>query len=431
MRDSRGAVVWLVAALAAAGVAPGPTVAAADPQLESYVATAREFPPAGAGIEAAGELVSVDHLRRQVGLRLDGDFNESRYHGAPTYRVALLPYATVWYHGTEADLADIPLGTRLHGRFLMASADDPLLPPPKDGSAEAKWLPKQTRALVLEDDFSHRQRRGQFSKAVSVSLDYDASSRFFPGPGKEGSDWRKTPVSGMLELEPVGDFPGEGAAKAKSFTIDRSTRIWRGQERIEWEDLAPEADWQTKKNTRSLAFSGERPAVQVNLTWAADWKNGEFHCSDLWLDAKSRAAATESQRQKHLRRMRHYWPAGRIEQVEHHAAGGATLTITLLAGADPSLYERLENESRGGHGTAAVAVADESLRTWWQNHDKMYGRLLEAKRLPDPPTGSSGLQVRITVKEILEGYRPGRFVRVHVNGWPNVKLPAEWSPPSP
>jgi len=73
-----------------------------------------------------------------------------------------------------------------------------------------------------------------------------------------------------------------------------------------------------------------------------------------------------------------------------------------------------------------VAVAEDTLRSWWQDHDKKGGRVEAATRVPNPPPGSSGLVVKIGVGEMLEGYRPGRCVRVYADGWPNSKLPPEF-----
>ena len=42
-----------------------------------------------------------------------------------------------------------------------------------------------------------------------------------------------------------------------------------------------------------------------------------------------------------------------------------------------------------------------------------------------PQPGSSGLQLRVQLSELLEGFRPGRIVRFRPSGFPNVKLPPE------
>ena len=42
-----------------------------------------------------------------------------------------------------------------------------------------------------------------------------------------------------------------------------------------------------------------------------------------------------------------------------------------------------------------------------------------------PPLGSSGIQIQFDVPLILEGFRPGRTVRIPPRNWPNVKPPVE------
>src|SRR3954454_8483765 len=72
-----------------------------------FVPTPGKFPPAGAGVYLAGELVSVDHVNRRGALRLVGDGVDDRYHSAPSHRFAMLPYGTLRYHGAPAELRDI------------------------------------------------------------------------------------------------------------------------------------------------------------------------------------------------------------------------------------------------------------------------------------------------------------------------------------
>ena len=52
-------------------------------------------------------------------------------------------------------------------------------------------------------------------------------------------------------------------------------------------------------------------------------------------------------------------------------------------------------------------------------------KLSNRKEVKDPPPGSSSHQLRLRFAELLEGYRPGRIIRVHCDGWPNQRLPAE------
>jgi hypothetical protein len=406
-----------LALLALAGGGPQPLTAG---ELADVLPVTGQFPPPGAGIDLAGELVSIDHVNRRGGLRLDGDFDHDRYHRAPTFRFAILPYGSVTYHGAPADLGDIPLGTRLHGRFLLPPEGDSTIP-----AETSKYVPRHNRALMLEDDASRQARLGEEWLVTKVTLAYDMSSPFYPPRAKQQGAWEKTPCHGEIALESRSPGP-DGKPLGVTFSIDRSTRLWRGSESIDWE-AAGGAAWKPdpdpkKENLRSWT-PGEL-VVSFNLTWHPDWKNRRFHCLDLWLDAASRELAAARQREAHLRRMKHYWLAGWIDHVKQHPGAGGELTITLFGGADKTLYDDLARQAE--RGAASVAVAEETLRSWWQDHDKKGGRVLEATWLPDPPPGSSGLVVRIEVSEMLEGYRPGRCVRVHTNPWPNVLLPPEF-----
>ncbi len=64
-------------------------------------------------------------------------------------------------------------------------------------------------------------------------------------------------------------------------------------------------------------------------------------------------------------------------------------------------------------------------RTWWQEHDRKHGQAVGTVEAPNPPPGSSGIIISVRMRELLDGYRPGRIVRVRPDDFPNVKLPPE------
>jgi hypothetical protein len=109
-----------------------------------------------------------------------------------------------------------------------------------------------------------------------------------------------------------------------------------------------------------------------------------------------------------------------VDKVAHQEGGKGIVTVTLFGGMDPSLYEQAR-KSRW----VKLAVAEPTLRTWWQEHDSKGGPVLEVKTTPKPPRGSSGLQFRVRIDELLEGYRPGRIIRFKPDSFLNVKLPPE------
>ena len=353
---------------------------AADPD---YVPKPGEFAPRGAGHYLAGELVSVDHVNRRGALRFVGDNDDSRYHSAPSHRFAMLPYGTLRYHGAPAELRDIPIGTVLHGYFVLPPAGDTSVPPPDKNAG--KYVSQYTHALTLEDDFSFYQRLGRAWRITAVDA-----------------------AKSQLKVRPTGQPTDTqvGLAGEQTFEIDPSTRVWKGRQIAELKDLAAEQ------------------AVQLNLTWAPDWKNGQFHVADVWIDEESRSIATEAQRQLHIRHQRHRWLAGWVDHVEHQPGGKGIVTVTLFGGMDPTLYDLARAQAKPGGG-ASIAAAEWTLRSWWQEHDNKNGPVLDFKDIPDPPPGSSGLRLRVRIHELLEGFRPGRIVRFRPNGFPNVKLPPE------
>ena len=196
----------------------------------------------------------------------------------------------------------------------------------------------------------------------------------------------------------------EGDPKADGLTIDGATRVWQGGKAAGLDALV----------------SGQ--IVQLNLTWAPGWRDDEFCVADIWLDEESQESATELQRRRHIRYQRYHWLAGWVDSVEHRDIGGGVLSITFFGGMDPSLYSEFRDKGAKGIG---VAVAETTLRTYWHNNDKKFGKMVGWKEIADPPHGSSGYQIQILMQELLNGYRPGRMVRMQCRDWGYFRLPSE------
>ncbi len=339
------------------------------------------FPPSGAGHYYAGELVSIDHINRRGALRLDGDGDASRYQSAPSHFFSLLPYATVRYQGAAADLAHIPLGTHLHGTFVLPPLGDTSIPVPRKD--EAKWVPPYNHVLLLEDDVSFHQRRGQSWKVSAV-------------------DQEKGTLTATLE----GPALPEGLKGTKTFSIDPSTRFWKGNGFGSASDVQP----------------GQ--TVQVSLAWRPEWEFGDFHAADVWLDAESLTRAAERQRQLHIRHLSHRWLPGWITHVEHLPGAKGVVTFIPFSGQDPSFYERLKAEA-AKEGGISLAAAEPTLRTWRHSQDSKSGKFTGLTTIPTPPPGHSGIQVKFTVDALLDGYRPGRVGRLRLDGFPSQFLPSE------
>jgi len=329
---------------------------------------AGQFVPADKGTYFSGELVLIDPVNRRAGLRPDGDSQGLHYF-------AMLPYGMAYYNGAPAELRDLPIGTHVHGYFHLPPAGEEQTIP-----AKRSVIP-QNHALTLEDDFSFYQKRGQTWKVVSIDLE-----------------------KGKIRLEPAGSMAKDGINTPYLFDIDTVTRVWKGRRPVELTEITPGA------------------SLQFNLSWSQGSSNREYTLCEVWLDDESAKLATEMQRRKHVRYQKQRWLPGWIEHVEHYDYGGGVVTLTLFGGMDASLYEDFKaNKDKG----FAVAVAEKTLRTWFHRSDRKIGKIAEWKDIENPPVGSSGIQLKIKFTELLEGYRPGRCVRVKCDSWAFVTMPPE------
>lgn len=349
-----------------------------------------QFPPLEEAKFYRGELVFVDHVNRRGSLRLhlDGHFHEGKLH-----HFAMLPYGIIFYRGAPADLRDIPLGTVLYGRFYLPPNPETSAVPNSTGNDVTQ--PAENHAILLEDDPSLCLREGKSWNLSEVEIQ-----------GTEGQ------LVVYLERKTGGD----GLGGEHKVTIDGSTRIWRGRELLGLEDLIAEGTWPEKGK---MKFDGL--AIQLSLTWHPRYLYQQFHAADLWLDEAAMKVASERQRQVHIRHIRLKWMPARVDKVEHGKFGSATITATLFGGMDESLYADFQSNIG-----AKMAAAEDTLRTWWPDHDGMDGRITSVERSSsEPQFGSSGIQIQFQVPLILEGFRPGRTVRIRPHKWPNVKPPVE------
>lgn len=349
-----------------------------------------KFPSTDLAKSYRGELVFVDHVNRRGSLRLhiDGVYKEISPHP-----FAMLPYGMIYFRGAPAQLEDIPLGTVMYGRFYLppepATSVVPIVKQARPGQ------PRENHAILLEDGPSLCLREGKAWKLREVEI-------------KDNE--------GHLTATLKRADGGEGLGGEHQFTIDGSTRVWRGRELLGIEDLVSEGTWPADGSKKF-----DDRFIHLALAWHPRYLYQQFHVSDLWLDDDAIKVATERQRQRHIRHIRLRWMPGKIDAIEYRDFGDAVVTATLFGGMDQSLYD----EFQLGTG-AKMAAAENTLRTWWPNHDGMDGKISHVKKMDgQPELGSSGLQVKVTMPLILEGFRPGRIVRIRLQDWPNVKPPIE------
>jgi hypothetical protein len=394
----------LIAVVPARGEEPAPAANPAD-----ITPPWGTFPKPGAGIELAGELVAVDHVNRRFGLRLDGDFNKYRYFNDAKLKATMLPYGEVWYHGAPADLADIPLGTRLQGRFLLPPKDAPPRQLPSD---QEKAFPRRCTTGPSWSKTASATSVATAGPSGSTSSRSSGMTSACPRPKKATIE--RGPIV-LTQVKASGE-PLDGppdTPKDAAYTVDFSTRVWK--------DGRP----------GTLADLAVGQVVQANLGWAPEWGNREFHCLDIWIDEASCQVAIEQQRRLHLRRMRHYRLPAWIEKVEYEPDGSGLLTLTYFAGMDRQLYDEIQAQDP----YRRLYRADPRMRIIGgsQGDNGAGSHVLKVHVDPAPPPGSSGItqEVRVGAGNHEEGLRPGRFIRVSHRSWPGGILPPEWLLPFP
>jgi hypothetical protein len=389
MTESPANIRILVATVLGLALAVG---LAGPPAADEKAATPPygEFPSPGAGVQWTGELIDVDPINRRGLLRPGGDVAPDRYNRFLGQPFALLPYGMVYYHGAPAELKDVPLGTVLHGVFYLPPKGDNSVPRPvpknKVEQQRAAYFVEHTHAILLEDDVSFYRRHGQAWRVERIETSEKDGRQF-------------------LVVTSVGKKAPAGLSGEQPFCIDSSSRVWKGKEFAGLADVQP----------------GQ--TVQVNLTWDPNWGYGKFHVLDLWLDQKALDVAAEAQRQTHIRHQRYHWLPGWVDKVTYDSDkpnGSGTVDVTLFGGMDPTLYAEVT-----GSQTALIAIAEPTLRTWRKDQDSQGGPLLEVRKLPNPPPGSSGIQIRVQVRQMLEGFRTGGIVRVGVSTFPAGVIPPE------
>ena len=255
--------------------------------------------------------------------------------------------------------------------------------------------------LLLEDEPSHCLREGLVWKLKEVDLQNNAGIIVASRELKEG---------------------GDDKASEESMTFDAATRIWRGRERLEVEDLIAEDIWPAE-GKKSL----DGQAVLLGITWkpTPDGVFTRFHISDIWLDDVAIERSARKQTETHKAFIRSRWMPAWIDAVEYGKFGRATVTATLFGGMDDSLYadfkkgasammNAVENTLKHTHGAYGPA------------HMASRGSILDVTKTDgEVPLGSSGIQIRFETDLIIEGIRPGRVVRVRPSNWPQVQVPRE------
>jgi hypothetical protein len=330
-----------------------------------------EFPPEGSAHYIAGELIALDHVNRTGVLRPDRTDAQRRSDWDYPHPFTMLPFGSFGFHGASAELRNIPIGTHLHGWFYQTPAEPKSAKDSRDKRGAAPKIQRYERlgieaaynlALRLEDDFTSCVRQQRTWRVDDVDLEKGA-------------------------LTATGITAGKADAKPTIFQIFPGTRVWKGRGFGALTDLA----------------AGQ--SILLNITYAT--LKGPGRCTDIWLDAESRATASAQQFEIHRQSLRERGFAAWIDAVDNEKS---IVTATLFSSFDPKLKE-IFRITHSTNDVVTTAVAEENLRTYDQTNDRKRGTMLEALDVPAPP-GSSGLQVKFKPELLLEGFRPKRFIRL-------------------
>jgi len=367
-----------------------------------------KFPPAEKAKAYQGQLIFVDHANRRGSLRVTG--GELMHSTAPS-PFAMLPYGMVRHHGAPADLRNVPLGTMLHGRFYLPP--DPKLSAVPVVEVGSVTHPAENHAILLEDEPSFCLREGKVWKLKEVELMRNLQGMIVAS---------REPKEGSLD-EPKEH--GEGKEGEQRMSIDAATVFWRGREKLGLEDLIAEGLWPAE-GRKSLGGQ----AVYLAIAWkpAGHWERrvgNRLHISDIWLDETAMQRAIEHQIKVHQELIRNRWMPAWVDAVEYGKFGSATVTATLFGGMDPSLYADFRQGVKG-----QVAASETNLKHQYGTvrHSLVAnsGPILDVmKQDKEVPLGSSGIQIRMEVDQIIEGIRPGRIVRIRPINWPDDAVPRE------
>ncbi len=329
-----------------------------------------KFPPAGSAHAFAGELYHQDHIERTFIVRADRTDAQNRSHFDLPVAAEMLPYGAIWYHGAPAALRDIPIGTHLHGlyyRYDETKEFQPLEIFNNRRSIEAEF----TRCLLLEDDFSYSLRNNLLWRIDSVNLE---------------------------EMKLVATLlrDGKPAPTTATFDLQQGTQICQGRSFVDLSALQP----------------GQQ--VLLNLTWATLYGPGRI--VQIWLDETSRELARQTQLNRHNDFIRQRGLPGQVVAVDNQKQ---IVTVILFDIVNRKLFSEL---SVGD--TAGLAVARNTLAMFDPVNDRKSGPVLAVSEVPQQP-GNSGIQIQIQPSLMLEGFRPGRIVRVFPSAWKVVALPRE------
>ena len=204
------------------------------------------------------------------------------------------------------------------------------------------------------------------------------------------------PEAGTIRVVPLvrrgGDSKEPSAGAPAECRTDTQTQVWKGD----------------KKTTLAALEKGDEIRVNRSGVDAAP-------CTAIWVGRDAQAAATGRQRQRYADFAKARGLPARVERTE-----GRTLTLSVFGGTLAASEQAWPGDSSQPGKGVRVAVANDELRTWNPPVDHEFGKIVEFDR---DSAGRGGVRLVVTVNNMLEGFRRGRYVRVFPDAWRPLDQP--------
>jgi hypothetical protein len=236
--------------------------------------------------------------------------------------------------------------------------------------------------------FLHQDSQGNFTRLATMQDQYsmDAGHSF-----SYRLDALKLDEGKLLTTKQSLPKSQPDLGKKELLVTDR-TQVWKDDQQLKLADLAVGDE---------LLF---------NLTGKTAQSPGI--CTDIWVGSDTHKLTTEQQRKKNAAFVKFRGLPAWVEKSD-----GNKLTVNLFSG-DSKSFQQTHLGDFGVGKEVCVVVANEELRTWNPPTDKERGSLLEIQKTSTDGYGASGVQLTVTVPNMLEGFRRGRVVRLFGPGWP-------------
>ena len=324
----------------------------ANAHLPWYQLQPGVFPPMYSAREIGGELVKVDAAQRT------GQFRTDRTGELVDF--TLPPFAAILFHNAEADLADIPPGTRC---LFSLHQDD-------KGTF--------TKASRITDEFTHSVTYRNTYPLDVIGQGKLLVAQQLPEMKDERDIMFQPPDLGRIELE-----------------VDEHTRVWKGDQQVKLSDLAIGDKLLFNRTARTTTSQGR--------------------CTDIWAGLETHKLATEQQRTAHNALAKQRGLPAWIDSID-----GGKLTITFFAAQRKDFPALLDGDPHGQ--SVFVRLADEQLRTHGPTH-KMTFREHLPEGLTAGTYGCSSVRWVIEAQPLPDGLRADQVIRVFKDGWPIAEPP--------